>query len=128
VNGIPAEIDTQELQHSTNKWAPWVRASYNNISKGRNPVSATAPTVANTSTQGQDANSTESGIQDGLNQSENHLVSQQGVISGLINLKRKMEEIDRERAAFKIEQSKLDKEFSTVTCSLTKLTEDIFGI
>jgi uncharacterized membrane-anchored protein YhcB (DUF1043 family) len=44
------------------------------------------------------------------------------------NLKRKMEEIDRERAAFKIEQSKLEGKVSTVTCSLTKLMEDILGI
>jgi uncharacterized membrane-anchored protein YhcB (DUF1043 family) len=39
-----------------------------------------------------------------------------------------MEESDRERAAFKTEQSKLEKEVSAVTCSLTKLTKDIFGI
>jgi hypothetical protein len=53
------------------------------------------------SAQGQDVNITESGIQDGSNQSD-HPVSQQGAISGLGNLKIKMEEIDRERAAFKI--------------------------
>jgi hypothetical protein len=63
--------------------------------------------IANTSAQGKYANSTESGIQDGSNQSENHPVSQQGAISGLSNVKIKMEEIDREWAAFKIEQSKL---------------------
>jgi hypothetical protein len=39
-----------------------------------------------------------------------------------------MEDIDREGAAFKIEQSKLEEEFNTVTCSLTKLREDILGI
>jgi hypothetical protein len=39
-----------------------------------------------------------------------------------------MEEIDHERAAFKTEQSKLEGEVSTVTCSLIKLTEDIPGI
>jgi predicted nucleic acid-binding Zn-ribbon protein len=78
------------------------------------------------SEQGQDTNSTESGIKDGSNQSA-HQVSQQGKMSGLSNLKRKMEEIDRDRAAFKIEQSKLEEEVSTVTCSLTKLTEDILG-
>jgi chromosome segregation ATPase len=57
-----------------------------------------------------------------------HPVSQQGTISGISNLKRKMEEIDRERAYFKIEQSKLEEEVSTVTCSLTKLREDILDI
>jgi hypothetical protein len=56
---------------------------------------------ANTSTQGQDVNSTESGFQGGLNHSGNQLVSQQEAISGLSNLKRKLEEIDNERAAFR---------------------------
>jgi predicted nucleic acid-binding Zn-ribbon protein len=123
-NGIPAEIDTQELQYSTKKRATWVIASYSDIAKGRNPASTTAPTVANASEQVQDANSTKSVIQDGSNQSD-HPVSHQGTISGLSNLKRKMEEVDREKAAFKIEQSKLEEEVSTVTCSLIKLTEDI---
>jgi predicted nucleic acid-binding Zn-ribbon protein len=50
------------------------------------------------------------------------------MISGLRKLKRKMDEIDPEREAFKIEQSTLEEEVSTVTCSLTKLTEDILGI
>jgi hypothetical protein len=82
--------------------------------------------VANTSEQGQDANSTYSGKQDGLNQYA-HPVSQQRTISRLRNLKRKMEEIDYERAALK-KQSKLEEEVSTATCSLTKLMEDILGI
>jgi chromosome segregation ATPase len=56
------------------------------------------------------------------------LANKERTISSLSNLKRKMEEIDRERAAFKIEQSKLEEEVSTVTCSLTKLMEDILGI
>jgi hypothetical protein len=57
-NGIPAEIDTQELQYSTKKRATWVRAFYSDAAKGRNSVSNTSPTVANTSDQGQDNNST----------------------------------------------------------------------
>jgi hypothetical protein len=31
INGIPTEIDTQELQYSTKKRAPWVKASYSDI-------------------------------------------------------------------------------------------------
>jgi hypothetical protein len=85
---------------------------------------------ANTSDQGQDNYSMESGIQNGSSHSVHsvHPVSQQVTISGLSNLKRKMEEIYRERAAFKIDQSKLEEEVSTVACSPTKLTEDILGI
>jgi hypothetical protein len=56
-----------------------------------------------------EVNSTESGLQDGLNHSENDPVSQQGSFSGISNLKKKMDEIDREWAAFKIEQSKLEE-------------------
>jgi hypothetical protein len=88
----------------------------------------TSLTIAKTSAQGQDVNITKSGIQDGSNHSKTHPVSQQGAIYGLSNLKRKMEEIDRERAAFKTEHSKLEEELSTVMCSLTKLMEDILGI
>jgi hypothetical protein len=33
-NGIPSEIDTQELQYSSKKRASWVRASYSDIAKG----------------------------------------------------------------------------------------------
>jgi hypothetical protein len=105
-NGIPAETDTQELQYSTKKRTPWVRASYSYAEKGRNTARNTSPTVVNTSNQVQDNNSTGSGMQDGSNQSA-HQVSQQGRISGISNLKRKMERNYRERAAFKIEQSKL---------------------
>jgi hypothetical protein len=86
-NGIPADIDTQELQYSKNKLAPWVRASYSDIAKGRNPASMTTLTVANTCEQGQDANSTESVIQDGSNPSA-HPVIHEGTISGLSNLKK----------------------------------------
>jgi hypothetical protein len=39
-----------------------------------------------------------------------------------------MEEIYHECEAFKIEQSKLEEEVSTLTCSLTQLKEDILGI
>jgi hypothetical protein len=127
VNDNPSEIDTQELQYSTKKWAPWVRASYSDIAKGCNAESKSTPMVANMSAQGQDVNSTDSGIQDGSNQSD-HSVSQQGTISGTSNLKRKMEEINRERTALKREQLKLKERISTVTCSMTKLREDILGI
>jgi hypothetical protein len=40
-NGIPAEIDTQELQYSTKKRSPWVGASYRDAAKGRNAASNT---------------------------------------------------------------------------------------
>jgi hypothetical protein len=100
-NGIPEEIDTHEIQYSKKKRVPWLRASYYDAAKVRTSVSTTSTTVANMSENGHDNNIMESGIQDGSNQSA-HSVSQQGTIYGLSNLKRKMEEIYHERAAFKI--------------------------
>jgi hypothetical protein len=67
-------------------------------------TSAIVPAVANTSGQGQDATSADSGLQGGSNHIEEHPISQQGATSGLSNLKRDTEKIDRKRAAFKIEQ------------------------
>jgi hypothetical protein len=37
MNEITAEIDTQELQYSTKKCSPWVRASYSDIAKWCTP-------------------------------------------------------------------------------------------
>jgi hypothetical protein len=64
-NGIPTEIDTQELQYSTNKRSPWVKASYIDIARGQIPATLTDTTIANTSTQGQENKSIESGTGDG---------------------------------------------------------------
>jgi hypothetical protein len=66
-NGIPTEIDTQELQYSTKKRPPWVKASYSNIARGQIPATLTDTTIANTSAQGQENNSIESGTGDGSN-------------------------------------------------------------
>jgi hypothetical protein len=103
-NGIPAEIDTQALRYSTNKCAPWVKDSYSDVAKVHTSTSITAPMIVNTSAQVQDVNSTESGLQGGSNYTGDHPLNQQGAIYGLSNLKRKMEENDCERAAFKIKQ------------------------
>jgi hypothetical protein len=103
-NGIPVEIDTQTLQYSTKKGYPWAHALYSDIAKGRTVASTIVPTVPNTSAQRQDGNNIDSGLWGGSNRTEEHPVSEQGAIHGLSNLKRKMEEIDRECTAFKIEQ------------------------
>jgi hypothetical protein len=52
----------------------------------------------------------------------------EGSISGLSNLKRKMDKIDKERELFKIEHSKLEDEVSSVVNSLLKLDGDIIAI
>jgi hypothetical protein len=83
--------------------------------------------IANTSEQGQENNSIESGTGDG----SNHLVTQidsPGAITGLSNLKRKMAAIDLEREAFKFDQASIKEEVSTMTSSLEKMADDIIAV
>jgi hypothetical protein len=126
-NGMPTEIDTQELQYSNKKWDPWVKASYSDIARGNLPATMTDTTIANTSAQGQENNSMESGTGDG----SNHPASQTdspGAITGLSNLKNKMAAIDLQRVAFKVDQVSLKEEVSTVTSSLENMAGDIIAV
>jgi chromosome segregation ATPase len=49
----------------------------------------------------------------------------EGAISGLSKLKRKLAEIDKERELYKIDQTKMEDEISTVTKSLSKLGDQM---
>jgi hypothetical protein len=108
-NGIPTETDTQDLQYSTKKWAPWVKASYSDIARGNLPETMTDTTKANTSAEGKENNSMKSGKGDGSNLPAS-LIDSPGAITGLSNLKRKMAAIDLEREAFKFDQASLKEE------------------
>jgi hypothetical protein len=123
INGIPTEIDTQDLQYSTKKRAPWVKVSYSDIARGNIPATMTDTTIENTSAQGQENNITESGTGDGSNRPASQ-TDIPGAITGLSNLKRKMAAIDLERAAFKVDQASLKEEVSTMTSSLEKMADD----
>jgi hypothetical protein len=103
INGIPTEIDTQELQYSNKKRSPWVKASYSDIARGQIPAFLPDTTIAKTSAQGQESNSIEYGTGDGSNPLATQTYSP-GAITGLRNLKRKMAAIDLEREAFKVDQ------------------------
>jgi hypothetical protein len=126
-NGIPTEIDTQELQYSTKKRPPWVKASYSDIARGQIPETLTDTTITNTSTQGQENNSIESGTGDGSNPPATQTDSP-GAITGLINLKRKMAANDIEWEAFKIDQASLTEEVSTITSYPEKMADDIIAV
>jgi hypothetical protein len=126
-NGIPTEIDTQELQYSTKKRSLWVKASYSDIARGNLPATMTDTTIANTSTQGKENNSMESGTGDGSNLPATQTDST-GAITGLSNLKIKMAAIDLEREAFKVDQASLKEEVSTMTSSLEKMADDIIAV
>jgi hypothetical protein len=56
-NGIPTDIDTKDLQYSTKKRSPWVKASYSDIGRGNIPATMTDTMIANTSAQGHKNNS-----------------------------------------------------------------------
>jgi hypothetical protein len=126
-NCIPTEIDTQELQYITKKRSPWVKASYSDIARDNLPATMTDTTITNTSTKGQENNSMESGTGDGSNIPATQTDSP-GAITGLSNLKIKMAAIDLEREAFKVDQSSLKEEVSTMTSSLEKMADDIIEV
>jgi chromosome segregation ATPase len=63
------------------------------------------------------------------NSSDRNMQEQtEGAISRLSNLKRKLAEIDKERELFKIEQTKIEDEISTVTNFLSKLGDQMIQI
>jgi hypothetical protein len=127
-NGIPTEIDTQELQYSTKKRYPWVKASYSDIARGNLPATMTYISITNTSSQGQENNIMESGTGDGSNLPATQTDSPSGAITGLSNLKRKMAAIDLKREAFKVDQASLKEEVSKMTSSLEKMAGDILAV
>jgi hypothetical protein len=98
--------------------------SYSDAAKGLQGQ-ATATTSASTaqpsagqsqsSTSNNDSNSSDSNKQD----------QQEGAVSGLSNLKLKLAEIDKERELYKIEQTKMEDEISTVTNYLSKLGDQM---
>jgi hypothetical protein len=126
-NGIPTEIDTQELQYSTKKRSPWVKSSYSDIALGNLPATMTDTTIANTSTQGQENNSMASRTGDGSNIPATQ-TDRPGAITGLSNLKRKVAAIAIEREAFKVDQASLKEEFSMMTSSFEKMADNIIAV
>jgi hypothetical protein len=121
---IPSEISTEFLQQPKQQRAAWAKVSYSNAAKGLQGQ-ATATTAASiaqpstgksqSSTSNNDSNSSDSNKQD----------HPEGAILGLSNLKRKLAEIDKELELYKIEQTKMEDEISTVTNSLSKLGDQM---
>jgi septal ring factor EnvC (AmiA/AmiB activator) len=62
---------------------------------------------------------------DSSSSDSNNQEQSEGAISGLSNLKRKLAEIDKERELYKIEQTKMEDEISTVKKSLSKLGDQM---
>jgi hypothetical protein len=128
---IPGEISTANLQRPNPKRNAWVKVSYSDKARGAGSIGHTAPksesTQATTTGQTQASATVAESV-------KNSLVSgptakqPEGAISGLSNLKRKMDQIGQERELFKAEHSKLEDEVSSVTNSLSKLGDKIISI
>jgi hypothetical protein len=128
---IPGEILTVDLQRPKPKLNAWVKVSYSDISRGAGSIGHTAATSESTqeTTTGQTQSTTN--VAESF---ENSLGSgrtakkPEGAISGLSNLKRKIDKIDQERELFKAEHAKLEDEVSSMTNSLSKLGDEIIAI
>jgi hypothetical protein len=89
---------------------------------------ATATTAASTA-QPSTGQSQASTSNDDPNSSDSNKQEQsKGAISGLSNLKRKLAEKDNEGELYKIEQTKMEDEISTVTNSLSKLGDQMINL
>jgi hypothetical protein len=120
---------TNIIQHQNNflRSTKQCIVSYSDIARGNIPATMTDTTIANTSRQGQEKNSMESGTGDGSNlpTSQNNI---SGAVTGLSNLKRKMAAIDIKREALKVDQASLKEEVSTMTISLEKMADTIIAV
>jgi hypothetical protein len=125
---IPIKISTEFLQQPKAKHAVWTKVSYSDAAKGVQCQDTTATAVSSAqqayhssaSKSNNDSNSSasKSGNSNKHEQSESE-------ISGLSKLTRKLAEIDKERELYKIEQTKMEDEISTVKNSLSKLGDQM---
>jgi hypothetical protein len=123
-SAIPSEISTEFLQQPKTKHVVWTKVSYSDEAKGAQCQDTTATAVITaqhsdrsyTSKSNNDSNYSASKSGD-----SNKHEQPEGAISGLSKLKRKLAEIDKERELYKIEQTKMEDEISTVTNSISKL-------
>jgi hypothetical protein len=125
---IPSEISTEFLQQPKAKHVAWTKVSYSDAAKGVQCQDTTATSLstvqqsdhsyASKSNNDSNSSASKSGNSNKHEQSE-------GAILGLSKLKRKLAEIDKERELYKIEQTKMEDEISTLTNSLSKLGDQM---
>jgi septal ring factor EnvC (AmiA/AmiB activator) len=128
---ILGEILMANLQRPEPKRNAWANVSYSNIARGVGSIGHTAPTLeitqATTTGQTQATATVAESVKNSL-RSGPTAKQPEGAISGLSNLKRKMDKIDQERDLFKAEHAKLEDEVSSATKSLSKLGDEILAI
>jgi hypothetical protein len=107
---ISGEISTANLQRPKPRRNAWAKISYSDIVRGAGSTGNTSPTMESTraTINGQTeatatvAESAENSLESGTTTNQ-----PEGAISGVSNLKRKMDKIDQERELFKAEHAKL---------------------
>jgi hypothetical protein len=127
-SSIPREISTEFIQQPKTKYDSWAKVSYSDAAQGAQCQDATATAVstaqhsdriyASKSNNYSNSSASKSGDSNKHEQPE-------GAISGLSKLIRKLSEIDKERKLYKIDQTKMEDEISTVTNSRSKLGDQM---
>jgi hypothetical protein len=118
---IPGEISASNLRRPKSKCNAWEKV-------GVASVGHIAPTAVNTqspSTGHNKSTVTHSELTENSVGSGTSCTHYEGAISGLSNLKRKMDKIGQERELLKVEHSKLEDVVRSVTNSLSKIGDDI---
>jgi hypothetical protein len=121
---IPRETSTYFLQHPKPQHVTWAKVSYSDAVKGLHGQ-ATYTTSASTSQPSTGESQASTSKNDSNSSDRNKQEQPEGAISGLSNLKRKLGEIDKDRELYKIEQTKMEDDISTVTNSLSKLGDQM---
>jgi hypothetical protein len=127
---ILGEISTANLQRPKPRRNVWAKVSYSDIARGAGSTGHTSPTMESkraaitgkTQAAATVAESAENSLGSGPTSNQ-----PEGAISGLSNLKRKMDKIYQERELFKAEHAKLEDEVSSVTNSLSNLGDEILA-
>jgi chromosome segregation ATPase len=102
----------------------WTKVSYSNAARGVQ-VQATVTTAASTAQPPTGQSQASASNNDSNSSDSNKQEQSEGATSRLSSLKIKLAEIDKERELYKIEQTKMEDEISTVTNSLSKLGDKI---
>jgi hypothetical protein len=128
---VPGELSTANLQLPDPRRNAWAKVSYSNIARGTVSTDQNYPTTKitreNITGQTQATATVPESVENSLGSGPT-ANQPEWAISGLSNLKRKMDNIDQERGLIKDEYAKLEDEVSSVTNSLSKLGEEILAI
>jgi hypothetical protein len=132
---IPTVIDTSHLhQPPKGRQNNQVQPSYSDITRGHghtdNDSDVTSPTVAETATQQTRPRPVPSPGSQGSPTQQANLTSppREGAMSGLANMKRKLEEIDKEQEKIINSQQKIKDDVSDMTGSFTKMSGDMVNL